>query len=596
MLRRYLSLLVSLQGNRAALALGCMFLSSMLNGVGVLILVPLLQLVGVRGGVTGIAAWVRALLDEMGLSASLGSMLIVYLVVIISHALLTRWLNLLNTDLERSFTKTLEKRLYAAIMRTDWLFFLRHRNSDLTFALTNNVYQVSAGTMHLLRLGSTAILTVVHVVLCVAISPLISLVILGCFLAFWVMLARYDRTVQRTGKELVKLNQELYGNVTDYLAGMKEAKSVGSEQRQIESFDATSDAIKETYLNYSRTRENTAMAYKLGSAVVLSIVLYAAIEILRFPMFELMLLIVITARLLPRLRGVQSDYQQVLHMLPAFDSLMSLLRCCEAARESQPNLTQEPLQLTREIRVEGVSFQYREEGDAWAVRDIDLVIPIGSTLAIVGGSGAGKTTLADLLMGLLQPTHGQICIDEHPLSGQTASAWRQSIGYVPQETFLLHDSLRANLLWVQPEATDSELWSALRLAAAVDFVTSLPKGLDSIVGDRGVRLSGGERQRIALARALLRKPKFLILDEATSSLDAENQQRIQDAVQQLHREITVVIIAHRLSAVQIAEQIVVLEAGRLVENGSYRELATRTDGRFREMLEADLAGPAATVS
>jgi ATP-binding cassette subfamily C protein len=201
--------------------------------------------------------------------------------------------------------------------------------------------------------------------------------------------------------------------------------------------------------------------------------------------------------------------------------------------------------------------------------------------AIVGPSGAGKSTLADLMMGLLAPDEGVVLIDALPLSGKHLHAWRRSVGYVPQENFLFHDTIRTNLQWAKSDATESEMRRALESAAALDFVTALPSGLDTVVGDRGVRLSGGERQRIALARALLRNPNLLLLDEATSSLDSENERRIQQAVERLHGDITVVVIAHRLSTVSRADQVVLLDEGKVVETGTWQELMQRPNGRIR---------------
>ena len=223
--------------------------------------------------------------------------------------------------------------------------------------------------------------------------------------------------------------------------------------------------------------------------------------------------------------------------------------------------------------------------ESLALRKIDLVIPAHKTIAIVGPSGSGKTTLADLILGLLSPIEGTIFIDERPLRGEWVHNWRSSIGYVPQETFLFHDTVRGNLLWAKRDATEEELWKALELAAAEAFVSALPNGLDTVLGDRGIRLSGGERQRIALARALLRKPTLLLLDEATSSLDTENEQRIQDAIEGLHGELTMVVIAHRLSTIRRADSIVVLDRGQVVEAGAWELLAQKKGGRFRGLLE-----------
>jgi ATP-binding cassette subfamily C protein len=205
----------------------------------------------------------------------------------------------------------------------------------------------------------------------------------------------------------------------------------------------------------------------------------------------------------------------------------------------------------------------------------------------VGPSGAGKSTLADLLLGLLSPTDGSIVVDGKPLEEKDLAIWRNRIGYVPQETFLLNDTIRANLELAKPNATDAELLSALEAAAADGFVLQPSRGLDCMIGDRGVRLSGGERQRIALARALLRRPAVLILDEATSSLDAENQNRIQQAIEKMHGQLTIITIAHRLSTIRHADQIVVLERGRVVETGSYDQLINRPDSTFQSLAHAD---------
>ena len=199
------------------------------------------------------------------------------------------------------------------------------------------------------------------------------------------------------------------------------------------------------------------------------------------------------------------------------------------------------------------------------MQDANVVIPARSMTAIVGPSGAGKSTMADLLLGLLSPEQGMVSIDGQPLTGEHLHRWRRSVGYVPQDTFLFHDTIRSNLLWALPNAKEADLWSALRLAAADAFVSRIPGGLDAVVGDRGIRLSGGERQRIALARALLRKPSLLLLDEATSALDSENERQIQQAINQLHGELTIVVIAHRSSTILRADKIVTLSEGRIVK-------------------------------
>lgn len=584
--RRYLKLFGSLEGKRAALAFNLMCLTSLLNGFGILMLLPLFQVIGVDGEPHGISGYVARLFELVGIDRSLGNVLVAFVILVAAHALLARWLILLNTDIQFSFTRSLQNRLYTAMMHADWLFFVRTRSSDFTHALTSNISQVASGTTFFLRLPSAMVITGIHVILSVAISPLMSTITLACAVVFWCLLSRQNRLAHQTGQELIRLNQGFYADISDHLAGMKEAKSLGSEDRHIDMFASATAAIKSTFLRYFRARENTSLCYTIGSAVLLAVLLYFAVKVLQMPLVELMVLVFIFSRLMPRLREIHTGYQQVLHMLPAFDSVMDLQSRCELSREDQP-ATPHPVQLQREISLSNVGFRYDRDGPTWALRGVSLTIPTGSATAIVGRSGAGKSTLADVLMGLLVPEEGYFQVDDVRLDRERLFAWRQCIGYVPQETFLLHHSIRENLLWAKPTATDEELRQALKLAAADEFVRGLPQGLETIVGDRGVRLSGGERQRIALARALLRRPSVLILDEATSALDAENQRRIQEAVRKLHGELTIVIIAHRLSTVRIADQIVVLENGRVAESGTYVELASRREGHFRILIEAD---------
>jgi ATP-binding cassette subfamily C protein len=215
--------------------------------------------------------------------------------------------------------------------------------------------------------------------------------------------------------------------------------------------------------------------------------------------------------------------------------------------------------------------------------DVSVRIEAGTTVAVVGPSGAGKTTLADVLLGLVQPASGRVLVDGELLTAGNAASWRAQVGTVPQEVFLFHDTVRANLQWAAPDVTDDDIWRALEAGSAAGFVGALPAGLDTVVGDRGYLLSGGERQRLALARAFLRRPRVIVLDEATSALDHENEQIVQRAIESVGGDITLVVIAHRLSSIRRADRIVVIDAGRVAEAGTWTELMARPHGRLARM-------------
>jgi ATP-binding cassette subfamily C protein len=317
-----------------------------------------------------------------------------------------------------------------------------------------------------------------------------------------------------------------------------------------------------------------------------------AVEGLALPAGVVILLVFFFARLVPRLQTLQQSQQHLLYELPAWSHLRERLAALDAERERLAATTGVHA-LAEGVRFEGVRFAYPGAGRD-AAAGLDLWIEARRTTAVVGPSGAGKTTVADLVMGLVRPAAGRVVVDGRVLDEGWLRGWREGIGYVSQDTVLFHDTVRANLLWARPNAGDDEVWEALRAAAADGFVGALPQGLDTVVGDRGVRLSGGERQRLALARALLRRPALLILDEATSALDTENERRIRDAIAALHGRVTILLITHRLSSVRDADVIHVLEAGRLVESGDWATLLAKPGGRFRDLWrsqEADDRAP-----
>ena len=202
----------------------------------------------------------------------------------------------------------------------------------------------------------------------------------------------------------------------------------------------------------------------------------------------------------------------------------------------------------------------------------------------MGESGAGKTTIIDLILGLHLPDKGQVLLDEKTLEAYNLNSYRNRVGYVPQEPYLFNTSIRENLLWAFSGATDDDIWRACRLANADQFVRDLHAQLDTVLGDRGVRVSGGQRQRLALARAIVRKPDLLILDEATSALDSESERLIQQSIDALAKEMTMIVIAHRLSTIQNADYVYVLNEGRVVEEGVYSELADNPGCKLSKMI------------
>jgi ABC-type multidrug transport system fused ATPase/permease subunit len=273
------------------------------------------------------------------------------------------------------------------------------------------------------------------------------------------------------------------------------------------------------------------------------------------------------------------------NFIPSYEQLLFLRKKADESKEINGNKTFKSL--IKGIRFNGVYFSYPNRENV--IHNLDLYVQKGKVTALIGPSGSGKSTITDLVLGLQSPSKGKILIDETPLSEYKQISYRTKVGYVPQDSVLFHSSIRDNLLWSSESSNEDELWEALDAANASSFIKQLPEGINTIVGDRGTRLSGGQRQRIALARALLRKPEFLILDEATSALDSESEKLIKKSIEGLAKDTTILIVAHRLSTIENADQVYVIQNGILVEEGSFSKLSRKTDGILNLMLKTQKA-------
>lgn len=268
------------------------------------------------------------------------------------------------------------------------------------------------------------------------------------------------------------------------------------------------------------------------------------------------------------------------NFLPSYEQLVSLRKSAAEFEEIEGDRIFSALE--HGIELKNLNFTY--PGRLQTLIDVNLHLRKGQMTALVGESGSGKSTVTDLVLGLQIPEKGQVLIDGVPLGDWKQNSFRERIGYVPQDSQLFHSTIRENLLWSFEKAKEEDIWGALQLANAAAFVKELPHGIDTVVGDRGVRLSGGQRQRIALARALLRKPELLILDEATSSLDSESERLIQQSIEEVAKDTTILIVAHRLSTIAKANQVYVLNNGKVVEEGSFQVLSKTEGGVLNGML------------
>jgi ATP-binding cassette, subfamily C, bacterial len=568
----YLKALFNHAGIRAFFAIAVLIALGLTEGIGLLMLIPFLQLIGIGESTpTGIVATIGQVWAYTGLPLNLPAVLAVYIAIISVFALIQRWSTILNSKLSHAFTRKLRDDLFRSMARVQWLRFIQIRGSDINHVMTSNLSTVDNGTYGLFALISSVFVVLVNIGIAMMLSfPLTCVAIVSSGLLLLV-LRPLNRRSYSLGEEWRQTMGALFGVLMEHLAGMKVAKSFGAEDRHIQSFCSLNGKLEQQANRYAGILSSTSMYYEIGGVVVLSIFFLVGVEVLQIAAATLLIMVFLFARLVPQFSWMQRTWQGILNMLPAYKAVLEMADTFHVAEEPPAFGQVEPIDLRSGIEFRDVSFRYDKEDPNFVLNDINLTLHALQTTVILGPSGGGKSTFADLLIGLLTPDIGQVLIDGEALEGNVLHSWRKSVGYVPQESLLFHETLQDNMRWASPDSSEEDIWEALRLAAAEDFVRALPEGLNTVLGDRGVRLSGGQRQRIALARALLRNPTLLLLDEATSNLDSENEQRIFQALQMLRGTMTVVFISHRPSAVQCADQVVVIEGGRVAPRTTYSQ-------------------------
>lgn len=573
--------------------LGMVFIS-FFEGIGIFLLIPMINMSGILKVNTDTIPIIGNLHFLQNLPKNLGLpfILAVYILLVVGQAVLKRNFTIRNAKINIGFINHLRLVTYRALLQANWLFFIKKRKSDLIKLLTSDMGRVTGGTHLFLQFLSSLVFTFIQIGLAFWLSPEIT-----AFVLFWgILLAFFSRKFikksQALGNQTTETAQNYMAGITDHFNGMKDIKSNRLEESRYHWLRSWSDTVLEQRLGYVKVKTASNLFYKLASAILIVILIYLTVKLFRGQSGQLLVIILIFSRLWPRFSGIQSSLEQIAASIPAFETLIEIREECNASSEMKSGEINDeetkPILLEKGLECRHVSFRYHLNQPAYALKDINLHIPANRMTAIVGRSGAGKSTLIDILMGLMQPERGQVLVDEAPLSGDTLFSLRRSISYVAQDPFLFSSSIRENLLLVEPDAKDEELWEAVEFSQSAEFVSRLPNGLDTVIGDRGVRLSGGERQRLVLARAILRKPSILVLDEATSALDTENEARIQKAVEGIRGKMTIIVIAHRLSTIRHADQVIVLDQGKVIQKGGFNQLASEKRGVFSHLLENQL--------
>lgn len=571
---------------QTALSVFFLLCASATEGISILLLLPILHLIDPNHPEAQIIVPTGPMAPWLGpqIQIGLGVALILFVLAIVFRTSFMRLKDIYTAKLMYDFINDLRNELFGNIASARWAYLSRKRNSDLHHALTADMDRVQIATSQFFQLTQTIILLSIYVLVAVSISFMMSLVAASIGIIVVVAATPVRRIAFRYGKTLTGQRQDQFHIVTDFLGGLKVAKSSNSEALSIAEMAATLAAMRESTVRFMRLFTLGSTIFQILAAAGLAIFVYVAIGRYHMSSSAVIALVFLFARISPRFTALHGTIQDMLTNIPALDTMIRLNDECEHEREIDRHDV-EALSIGDGIRFDAVSFTYEGEPSP-VLRDISFSIPVGEITALVGASGSGKSTIADLLIGLVSPTEGEVRVGGRLLDAAHRRGWRDHVAYVPQESFLYHDTLLANLTAAQT-CSETRIWDALAIAGAEQFVRALPEQLLTVVGDRGARLSGGERQRIALARALLRRPQLLVLDEATSALDWESQALIARSIGALRGYMTVVTIAHRPSMIAFADRVVTIRDGEVVEAGAFEELARKPDSHLHRLLKAD---------
>lgn len=470
-----------------------------------------------------------------------------------------------------------------SFFKARWEFFSGSGQGRLLNTLNRELITIGDTLGALATLFAQTIQLCIFLAVPIWLNAQLTLTALGLALLFGSPFMLLHRVSYRLGKRNTETANVVMGILSEVLGAARLVLGFG---RQNQARECYLDAFDEhTQVTLRSQTLATAVPKLFQPMVMLAIVIAMGLAVQQqIRISELAAVMWSLLGAMPILSHLLQGNMSISNFLPSYEQLVSLRNRAAEFEEIQGDRIFS--RLGRGIEFKDLSFTYA--GREQTLTGVNLHLRKGQMTALVGESGSGKSTVTDLVLGLQIPEKGQVLIDGVPLGDWQQNSFRERVGYVPQDPQLFHSTIRDNLLWSFDRASESDLWESLRLANAEAFVKELPHGIDTVVGDRGVRLSGGQRQRIALARALLRKPELLILDEATSALDSESERLIQRSIDQVAHDTTILVVAHRLSTIAKADQIYVLSQGRVVEEGLYSVLSVKSGGILKAMLEAQL--------
>jgi len=595
----FLSDVTSHAGSKGITAVSLVLAGAVVEGIGILLLIPFISLISGSAQAGAMPMFAGRFFRFASVETRAGKLELlvsVFVVLMIARGVVIAMRDITVAQLGIDYVRSIRTRLTRKLAAAEWSVITHLHHGRVVQLLSTEPSRLNSATVLVFRDLVTLIMLGSQIGIAIYLSPPLALFAVTAVALGTLTLSPALNRARRYGERTTQANFAIINDMGRFLGALKLALAQNLQSVFVREFESTLRSLGVEQIAFLRRQTIARLAVTTVASLVGAVALLVGIIVLHLSASVLITLLVIFSRMNGPATQLHTDSQLLVQALPAYETIRSLERELETRSSAVPApVSAQPLQPIpfRAIEFLGVTFVHRFEAGAderGGVRNLNLVIEPGTILGVSGASGAGKTTFADLLVGLYQPQQGTITVGNAELRGAVLPVWRNAISYVPQDPFLFHESIRQNLLWANPDAAEDLLWDALDRAAIADFVRSSPDGLDTIVGERGTLLSGGERQRIALARALLRKPRLLILDEATNAIDVGNEKAILTRLIADPAHPTIIVIAHRRETLALCQRLIVLEHGVLVADGPP---APVLDGLAP--IESDASPPARSV-
>jgi ATP-binding cassette subfamily C protein len=541
---------------------------AVLEAVGLALIVPLLGVVVATSAPSGrLERAAMAAFAALGVETASGRLTLlvcVFGLVVATRAAVFAVRDVRVATLQIGFAEGLRLRLAERLAAASWQQLVRLRHARVTQLMGAEIQSVGAAASILLRAAVAAAMLAAQALLLVVLAPFLIFAVFAVFAVLAVIFVPLVPRAYGVGASITRGNLSLIDTTSQFLGGLKLAIGQNLQPAFLSEFRRTLDDLAARQTDFARRQARARAAFSVVTTAAAALLVLAGSGMFQASSVTLIALVVVVGRMTGPAMQIQQGAQTLARLLPAYGSMRALEHELDTLpRAKAPAATVALSDGPIEFRF--VTYRHGDaEGGLRGVAGLDLVIAPGEFIGVTGPSGAGKTTFADLLAGLLTPQGGSIALGGLPLEGAALDAWRARIAYVVQDAFLFHESVRRNLAWMSPQASEQEMWRALELAGAADLVRGMERGLETIVGERGSLVSGGERQRLALGRAILRKPRVLILDEATSAIDAASERAIIARLRALDPRPAIVLIAHRAESLALCERVLTFEEGRLI--------------------------------